>query len=61
MWVKASDVAVALQAAVDAEREACAKACEDETVEDTGHDGDVGYNNAVRHCAAAIRARSENA
>jgi hypothetical protein len=33
-----------------------AKACEDERVEDTGTDGDTAYNNAVTHCAAAIRA-----
>jgi DNA polymerase III epsilon subunit-like protein len=36
--------------------EDAAMACEGEQVEDTGTDGDTGYNNAVSHCAAAIRA-----
>lgn len=43
----------------DAIREAyelAAKACEGERVEETGTDGDKGYNTAVEHCAAAIRA-----
>lgn len=43
----------------DAIREAyelAAKACEGERVEETGTDGDKGYNTAIEHCAAAIRA-----
>jgi len=36
--------------------EEAAQACENERVEDTGTDGDTGYNNAITHCAAAIRA-----
>jgi len=40
----------------DAALEAAAKACEGEQVEGTGHDGDIGYNLAIEHCAAAIRA-----
>ncbi len=41
------------------EREECAKAAEAEQVEDTGHDGDVGYNLAIKHCATAIRSRKD--
>lgn len=44
--------------AVEREREACAKACED--VATTQWDGyAASYNSAVFDCAAAIRARAE--
>lgn len=52
---KIADIAYAAGAA--AEREACALACEDEAVEDTGHPEDTAYRNAIKHAAAAIRAR----
>jgi hypothetical protein len=35
--------------------ECAARACEAERVEETGTDGDKGYNLAIKHCAAAIR------
>lgn len=40
----------------EAEREACALTCENETVDDIGP-GDEAYNSAVQHCAYAIRER----
>ena len=40
------------------EREACAKVCEDEGIEEIGR-GDAAYNMAVQHCTSAIRARGE--
>ncbi|WP_323142769.1 hypothetical protein [Massilia phyllosphaerae] len=48
--------AAQVQADVRDVLEAAAQACEAERVEDTGTDGDTGYNNAITHCAAAIRA-----
>jgi len=36
--------------------ESAAQACENERVEDTGSEGDIGYNMAIKHCAATIRA-----
>ena len=42
----------------EAEREACALTCENETVKDIGP-GDEAYNSAVQHCAYAIRERGE--
>ena len=47
----------AYDAGAAAEREECALACEDEAVEDTGHPEDTAYRNAIKHAAAAIRAR----
>jgi hypothetical protein len=38
--------------------EEAAIACENERVDDTGTDGDIGYNQAIRHAATAIRALS---
>jgi predicted metal-dependent hydrolase len=52
----------AAQEPVDAARvralalEEAALACEAEAVEDTGHEADRGYNMAIKHSAAAIRA-----
>ena len=45
----------AAQVAVEAEREACAKVCEDTTVACKQH----VYNGACMDCAAAIRARGD--
>lgn len=33
--------------------------CESERVENDGNAGDTGYNMAIKHCAAAIRAKVE--
>jgi hypothetical protein len=48
-----------LEAAVEAEREACAKLC-DSSIHDTYIEGYTGAkHSARRECAAAIRARGE--
>jgi thiamine monophosphate synthase len=52
---------LATQKAVAEEREACALAAEAESLTDGTNDpADVAYNNAVKHCTAAIRARKDN-
>lgn len=43
-----------------AEREACAKICEDGTALDAFLDGVESYNNEFECCAAVIRARGNN-
>lgn len=49
----------AWQAGAKNEREACIRAVEAEALEcQTGSAGDEAYDNAIRHAAAAIRARS---
>lgn len=47
-----------MRAMFDAATERAAKLCEEEVVEELT-DGDLAYNMATRHCAAAIRARDE--
>ena len=57
LWTK-DDV----DAAIKAEREACAKVCESEWgkgYRDDGGDAWLTHDNAVHACAAAIRARGE--
>ena len=57
-------VQVSIDAAVLAEREACAKVCESEWgkgYRDDGSDAWLAHDNAVYACAAAIRARGEQA
>jgi hypothetical protein len=50
-----------VEKAVAEEREACALAAEAERLTDGTNDpADVAYNNAVKHCTAAIRARKDN-
>ena len=51
-WIPETEVAERIEAAVLAEREACAKVCEEE------HDKSKFGVNGM-HCAAAIRARGE--
>ena len=47
---------ICAQAAIDQERERCLAACLHERLtDDTGTDGDIAYNLAIDHCAAAIR------
>ncbi len=50
-----------IDAAIVSEREACAKIAEGEMLQDPepNDDGDRAYNEAVRHIAAAIRARGK--
>ena len=48
-----------LDAAVKAEREACAKACEARKIIDPEYEYDRHYNQGAEHCAFAIRARGE--
>lgn len=48
-----------LDAAVKAEREACAKACEARKIIDSEYEYDRHYNQGAEHCAFAIRARGE--
>jgi hypothetical protein len=43
------------RAAIQQERERCARLCEAEEVENVSRE-DVAYNLAIGHCAAAIRA-----
>jgi hypothetical protein len=50
----------ATERAAKQEREECAKLCEQEVVEELT-DGDLAYNTATRHCAAAIRAKGGEA
>lgn len=38
--------------------EEAAQVCEAESVDNTGTEGDIAYNNAISHCATAIRALS---
>lgn len=54
-----ADCRAAMLGAIELEREACAKVCEAESVEAelTGHPSDAAYNMAIKHAAAAIRAR----
>jgi hypothetical protein len=47
-----------LEAAVDAEREACARACEAEHISRRLIDDHKAYNSALRNAAAAIRQRA---
>lgn len=50
-----------IEKAVAGEREACALAAEAERLTDGTNDpADVAYNNAVKHCTDAIRARKGN-
>ena len=61
-WQKATEEFAALVAAK--EREACAKVCESEWgkgYRDDGSDAWLAHDNAVYACAAAIRARGEQA
>jgi hypothetical protein len=48
-----------LDAAVKAEREACAAACEARKIIDPEYEYDRHYNQGAEHCAFAIRARGE--
>ncbi|GER21308.1 hypothetical protein [Variovorax boronicumulans] len=50
--------AAQMRAMFDAATERAAKLCESEAVEELT-DGDLAYNMATRHCAAAIRARED--
>lgn len=45
----------------EAALDAAVLACENERVDDTGTDGDKGYNLAIEHCAKAIRALKSTA
>lgn len=50
--------AAQMRAMFDAATGRAAKLCENEAVEELT-DGDLAYNMATRHCAAAIRARED--
>lgn len=54
-WIPETEVAERIEAAVLAEREACAKVCE-ELGRESGSDHEAG---GMFECAAAIRARGE--
>jgi hypothetical protein len=55
-----SELEAAVKAAIEAEREACAKVC-DSSIHDTYIEGYTGAkHSARRECAAAIRARGES-
>jgi len=49
-----------IEAAVLAEREACAKVCDEYAAGDSNSEYDTGYIDAATSCAAAIRARGGN-
>jgi len=55
-----SELEAAVKAAVEAEREACAKVCEDIFNDPKGNNGDdYYYTRPYLECAAAIRARGQ--
>jgi hypothetical protein len=46
-----------IEAAVEAEREACARVCDEEDGDTPDWETDCVWSQAARHCAKAIRAR----
>lgn len=58
--VSADQLAAFAALVAEAEREACAKACEDEAVDASVSPEDAAYNTALEHAADAIRMRSND-